>query len=94
MNQSIVYETPADGFGDNATDDDRQSFCEYVEGRVEAAYPGYDCYASFGKGTLESKVAVHSGGGTSVAGPDAHELKTWIGTVLWDEWCTGIEEAS
>ena len=94
MNPSIVYETTADGFGDDASDDDRWLFCEYVERRVEASYPGYDCYASFGGGTLESRVTIHGGDGTSVAEPDAHELNTWIGTVLWEEWCAGIEVAS
>ena len=83
--KTITYETPADGFGELATDDDRDSFCTYVELRIEETYPDYTCTASWG-GALESRVRVSS---DAVDAPDADELCSWIGNGLWNEWCSG-----
>jgi hypothetical protein len=89
---TITYETPADGFGELATDDDRDSFCAHVERRVEETYPGYTCTASWGGDTLESSVSVDS---EECGAPDEGELLSWIGVDLWDEWCSaGTEVAS
>ena len=70
MSRAITYETPTDGFGDHATDDDRDSFCTYVELRIEETYPDYTCTASWGS-ALESRVRVSS---DAVDAPDADEL--------------------
>ena len=80
--KTITYETPADGFGELATDDDRDSFCTYVELRIEETYPDYTCTASWGS-ALESRVRVSS---DAVDAPDEYELCSWIGLELWDEW--------
>ena len=81
---TITYETAADGFGELATDDDRDSFCTYVELRIEETYPGYTCTASWGS-ALESRVRVSS---DAVDAPDADEMCSWIGNELWNEWCS------
>ena len=83
--KTITYETPADGFGELATDDDRDSFCTYVELRIEETYPDYTCTASWGS-ALESRVRVSS---DAVDAPDEYELCSWIGNELWNEWCSG-----
>jgi hypothetical protein len=82
----IIYVTTADGFGEDATDEDRDSFCSLVERRVEETYEGYECRASWGGGALESEVTVES---DECGAPDEGELLTWIGVDLWDEWCSG-----
>jgi hypothetical protein len=82
--RTIAYETPADGFGDHATDEDRWSFCEFVERRVEGVYQGYTCFASWGTGVLESRVMVDS---SAPDAPRPQELRSWIGNELWNEWC-------
>lgn len=75
-----------DGFGDDATDDDRWSFRAYVEERVEALHPGAVC-------TTEIANVL----GTTVAAPasiDAAELASLVGNEFWEEWCSGSRAAS
>jgi hypothetical protein len=81
---TITYRTSADGFGDLATDEDRDSFCAFVERRLEETYPGYTCDALWGGDALESVVTVDS---DDEDAPKAAELRSWIGNELWDEWC-------
>jgi len=87
---TIIYRTPADGFGDHATDEDRDSFCAFVERRVEEIYPDYVCYARWGS-YWESNVTVDN---DDEDAPDEYELRLWIGNALWDEWCSRDEAAS
>ncbi len=84
MSKTITYETSSDGFGDNATDADRDSFFDLVKRRVEETYPGYTCEASCPVDALDSHVYVDS---DDPEAPDADELCSWIGNDLWNEWC-------
>ena len=87
----ITYRTSSYGFGDRATDEDRDSFCAFVERRVEETYPGYTCVAQWGGGALESYVTVDS---DAEDAPEASELRSWIGNELWDEWCSSQQAAA
>ncbi len=91
MSRSISYETGADGFGDLATDEDRDSFCEFVERRLAETYPDYECSASWSNRSLDSRVSVDSDDRDA---PDAQELRSWVGNELWNEWCAGPHEAT
>ena len=86
---TITYRTSTDGFGE-ATDTDRDSFCAFVARRLEETYPDYECYARWGC-YFESDVTVDS---DDEDAPDEYELRLWIGTELWDEWCSRDEAAS
>ena len=88
---TIIYRTPADGFGDHATDEDRDSFCAFVERRVEEIYPEYTCDAQWGGDVLKSRVTVYS---DDEDAPDDTDLCSWIGTAIWDEWCSRDGAAS
>lgn len=75
-----------DGFGDDATDDDRYSFRAYVEERVEALHPGAVCtteVANVLRTTVTAPVSI-----------DAGELAALVGNELWEEWCSGARAAS
>ena len=87
---TITYRTSADGFGE-ATDEERDSFCAFVARRLEETYPSYTCDAQWGGGALESDVTVDS---DDEDAPDEYELRSWIGTDLWSEWCSRDEAAS
>lgn len=83
MKCAIIYETSADGFGDEATDADRYAFARFVEERLEERFPGADVDVDVNASVLASRCRV-----TGDAGVDEGELETWIGNELWDEWCS------
>jgi len=85
--RTIDYETSADGFGELATDDDRDSFVQFVAKRLGETYPGYECSASWSHDVLESRVHVDG----DADAPDESELKSWIGGDLWEEWCANAD---
>ena len=75
-----------DGFGDDATDDDRWSFRAYVEERVESLHPGAVCTTEIAN-VLRTTV-------TAPVGIDAGELAALVGNELWEEWCAEGAPAS
>lgn len=82
---TIEYTTSADGFGPDATDEDRASFCALVEARLSARYPSAIATAECGAEYLESRVVSND----SEIQLDADELRSWIGVDIWEEWCAG-----
>lgn len=79
----IVYETGTDGFGDNATDEDRYSFARFVEERLEERFPGAEVDVDVDASVLASRCRVT--GDDSI---DEGELARWVGNELWEEWCS------
>ncbi len=83
MALTISYETGADGFGDDATEDDMASFAAFVEERLEERFPGATVTADVDASVLASRCRVT--GDDSI---NETELAQWVGNDLWDEWCS------
>ncbi len=85
-NETRIHVTISeDGWGETPSDEDRASFCAYVEERVEAMHPGSVCTTEIAN-VLRTTV-------TAPTSVDAGELAAIVGNEIWEEWCSG-ERAS
>ncbi len=84
----LTYVTGLDGWGDGEPSlEDQESFCLLVEARLQALYPNHVVEAHVESDALESRVE------TDDEDIDEHELRSWIGTVVWDDWCGGEHQS-